>query len=382
MNKKLKLGLMLLLSASSLVACHKEVETPELGEIKVPKSENKEPDVVEKKEYKELSIDASMKNQEQDIFTIGTFNDGGLIEDDNFVFIMNENIENFVSAGRYILQKSTDGNIYFDDIAKLNTITVEENETEYEPFKLGTKGVYVLSINGDKSFYKVITSDGKYEINSDKELILADKENAYLFDDGKFYIHQLGSDEDTEVEVTVDGDPVNIKAMYDRFDNDTLMFHVGTTVYLARLSDISMEGVALSSSRTIKANDVEEIIRDNKRNDIGTFLYRTTNGKLKVYDKFQNKSTIELPNVIASSDITARDASVYYGDKEKGDYIIYFTDFYKTYRYVAGDSQLFKVKQEPMSRLEEHASGLATLKNNKIMFKFITFGHGHNGEDD
>lgn len=377
MNKKIKLGLMLLLSASSLVACNKKVEVPELGEIKVPKSENKEPDIVEEKVQKELSIDASMKNQEQEIYTIGTFNDGGLIDGDDFASIMNENIEKFVSANQFILQKSTDGNIYFDDITKLNTVTVEENETDYEPFKLGTKGVYVLSINGDKSFYKVITSGNKYEINSDKELILADSKNAYLFDDGKFYIHKLGSDEDTEVKVTVDGDPVNIKDMYDRFDNDTLMFHVGNTVYLARLTDISMDGVALSSSRTIKADDVKEIIRDNKRNDNGRFLYRSTNGKLKVYDKFQNKVTIELPDIIASSDITPLDASVYYGDKEKGDYIIYFTDFYKTYRYVAGDSQLFRVKQEPMSRFEEHTNGLATVKDNKIMFKFVTYGDGH-----
>ena len=370
---KNKRKLLILFSIAALVSCKKEEEQPKLGEIQTPTGIEGEEKMNVKEEFslEDITVNSSMENKEKTFFNIGAYNDGGVIKMEDYMMGDNENITEFIASGESLLYKDTDNNIFYEDALKGEHRIISEKDIDYSPFKFGTEGVFILSVNGDKSHYKVVTPSGAYEVNKEKDMILADDTYAYMFKDGKFYRVTLATGEEKEIKVKVDGKEETIKNMYDRFDNKNLVFHIGSTAYLLRTVDVNEDGINLSKDKTVKANDIEKILRDNKRNDNGCFVYEATDGKLKVYDKYANAVTVTLPNVLKDKEIPVLDTSVVFGEEGEDEYAIYFTDYHRTYRYMAKSKELVEVKQEPMSRLEEYAENLALLHEGHIVFHLV-----------
>ena len=371
---KKKLIALSVFSCVAMVGCNKQPKEPELGKIEIKEENKKEtPDIVDNKTM-ELPVNSSIENKEKPFFDSGTINDGGYIEGDEFLYIENENIESYISSELSMLYKKNNGEVYALDLMTMKNTKVSDNEDAYKPYKIGSDNTYVLSINGDSANYRVITPNGKIDINTDKELIMADAKNAYLFDEGSLYRYSFETLTESKMTVTLNGSEVVIKDAFDRYDNDSMVLHVGSEAYIVRLVDAQNDDLALQPASKVQADDIEKIIRDNRRNDSGKFLYRSTDGNLKVYDKNLNKVRIELPDITKDSGITAKDSCVFYGGDESDDYIIYFTDYYKTFRYTSGDKELVEVKQEPTERFQDYYSGLTTLKDGKIKFIFLSYG--------
>lgn len=384
MKNKNKAGLLLLAATLGMVACNKKEPEPELGEIKVVENENNGiKKVVDEVAKTSMSVDTAMKDEKVPFYNSGTFNDGGFIDFDLSPGFLNENIKSLVTTPGIVMHKDLENNIYVDNMTDFNTITIAKNDDIYEPYKFGTPGVYVMSMNGAAANYKVYANGKTYEVKSDNELILADEENAYLLGGDKLYRYNYDSGIENEIEVTLKGAPVKIKAALDRYDNKTIMLHVNNDGYLVRLSDIQGNTLELQANSKVKVDDIEKILRGNFRNDCGRFLYKSTDGKLKVYDKMANKVTIELPDVTENLGIDVIDSSVYYGDIDKGEYVIFFTDGYKTYRYVSNSSTIYRVSQEPLETLGEHFQGMVVVRNNKMVYKFFTSsGYASEGCED
>lgn len=379
MKNKTKTGLFILAATIGMVGCHKKEPEPELGEIKVVENnDDKIKKVIDEVAKTSISVDAGMQDKEVPFYNFGTFNDGGFIDYELSAGFANENVKSLVTTPGLIMHKDLDNNIYVDDMNDFNTLTISKEDEIYEPYKFGVPGVYVMSMHGASSNYKVYTNGETYEIETDKDLILADEENAYLLDDGKLYRYNYDSGIENEMEVTLKGAPVKIKAALDRFKNKTIMLHINNDGYLVRLRDISGNTLEIQPASKIKVDDIEKILRNNARNDCNKFLYKSTDGKLKVYDKVANKVTIELPDITVNLDIDILDSSVYYGDINKGEYVIFFTDGYKTYRYVSKSSVIYRVSQQPLEKFGEHFQGLVTVHNDKMVYKFLT----NSGYDD
>lgn len=367
MINKNKLIIPLILSLTLLSACKSNDKT-ELGEIKVSNETNSK---TEKKEipkyevdFNSITVDNAKKNENKNMFNIATINDGATLKDlpDN-LFSENHDIKNFIASGYNILYKKQDNSIVEYNRKNGAYNKVSDNKDDYNPYKFGEESIYILNIN---DLYKVIDDAGngaEYKFSTDKDVVSAGRSDVYLFKDGKFFVRSLKENKEREVKVKLNDKDVKIITMFDRADNRSLVFHVGTELYIVKTSDISGDILELKPVSKMQVSDVKKVLKDKTRNDSGYTTYISTDNKIKVYNKFNNSVTHEIPDIITSRLGDNIDALVVPCGK---DMVFYFSNSEKTYRYATGEKQLFEVIKNKMELPQRIEGGILILDENKI----------------
>lgn len=355
-NKKIAYALSALLIILSLTACNGkgDLENPniELGEIKTPEvTEDKpiEPDKVVKLDPASIKVNADKKDEDKLHGGGWLINDSGRIK--NLVFETEGKVTDFITGKTMLMYKTEDNQIYSYDLREGGHRLIASDEEIYTPYKFGASGTTVLSINFDKDNYKVLSGSNVYTIEkSNRDLIMSDNQYAYMFKNGKFERYNLKEKSYEEINVMINGKKADVKNMYDRFDSDLIEVFTGNTIYLINPEIISNGKVELTDKNKIEIDDIKEIFKDNSVNGSNQFVYLSTDGQIKTYNRYTKSISLEMPDIITSRLENNPQAFVIEG--AAGANMIYFTDLYKAYRYEPGKEVLFEVDIKPLSRLQ------------------------------